>query len=143
MYGVKCFFFVMQAFRNTFSPFCGLEHGVANDHMCNTTDNKTSIVDKMEIIQPTSLCGLGVHRNNIFLTYLIINKNSCDIANFFPMKLRGLGIMGSLQGKPKLSMEKGVKNQKETLCMYVVNKPCNIYRLQGNFMIIIEFPCNL
>ena len=59
---------LMQAFRNTFPPVCGLEHGVANDHMCNTTDNKTSIVDKMEIIQPTSLCGLEVHRNKKFLT---------------------------------------------------------------------------
>ena len=72
MYSVKYFFFVMQAFRNTFTPFYGLEHGVANDHMCNTTDNKTSIVDKMEIIQPTSLRDLGVHRNNIFLLMLEI-----------------------------------------------------------------------
>ena len=72
----------MQAFTNTFIPFCGLEHGVANDHMCNTTDNKTSIVDKMEIIQPTSLCGHGVHRNNILLIWSI-NRNSCYFTSFF------------------------------------------------------------
>ena len=34
-------------------PSRARESTVANDHMCNTTDNKTSIVDKMEIIQPT------------------------------------------------------------------------------------------
>ena len=33
---------------------------------------------------------------------------------FTPWKLRGLGIAGSLQGKPALSMEKGCKNCRET-----------------------------
>ena len=34
--------------------------------------------------------------------------------NFYPIKLWGLGITGSLQEKPALSMEKGCKNHKET-----------------------------
>ena len=33
---------------------------------------------------------------------------------FTPWKLQGLGIAGSLQGKPALSMEKGYKNFGET-----------------------------
>ena len=37
---------------------------------------------------------------------------------------------------------KGCKNHKEELCMYVVGKSCNTYRLQGNPMIIIRFPPN-
>ena len=40
---------------------------------------------------------------------------------FSPWKLRGLGITGSLQGKPALSLEKGCKNHKETLCMLWIN----------------------
>ena len=42
-------------------------------------------------------------------------------ADFYPMKTTGLGITGSLQGKPALSMEKGCKNHKETLCMLWIN----------------------
>ena len=34
---------------------------------------------------------------------------------------RGLGIVGSLQGKPALSKEKGCKNHKETPCMLWIN----------------------
>ena len=34
-------------------------------------------------------------------------------ANFYPMKTTGLGITGSLQGKPALSMEKDCKNHKK------------------------------
>ena len=41
----------------------------------------------------------------------------CTLQIFTPRKLPGLGIAGSLQGKPVLSMEKGCKNHKETLCM--------------------------
>ena len=61
-------------------------------------------------------------------------------ANFYPMKTTGTG---SLQVFPALSMEQGCKNHRETLSMYVVGKPCNIYRLQGNPMMIIEFSRNL
>ena len=39
-------------------------------------------------------------------------------------------------------MEKGCKNHKKKP-MYVVAKACNIYRLQGNPMMIIGFLCNL
>ena len=40
---------------------------------------------------------------------------------FTPWKLRALGITGSLQGKPVLSMKKGCKHHKETLCMLWIN----------------------
>jgi hypothetical protein len=40
---------------------------------------------------------------------------------FTPWKLQGLGITGSLQGKPALSMEKGRKNHKKNLCMLWIN----------------------
>ena len=50
--------------------------------------------------------------------------------------------MVSLQGKPALSMGKGCKNYKEPLHMLWI-KPCNIYRLRRNPMIIIGFPRNL
>ena len=59
------------------------------------------------------------------------------------------GITGCLQVFPALSIEKGCKNHKETLysskgkIAYVLGKPCNIYRLRGNPMIIIGFPHNL
>ena len=59
------------------------------------------------------------------------------------------GITGDMQGKSAISMEKGCKNHRETLysskgrIAYIVEKPCNIYRLRGNPMIIIEFPRNL
>ena len=36
-------------------------------------------------------------------------------------------------------MEKGCKNHKKK-SMYVVDKPCNIYRLRGNPMMIIGLP---
>ena len=58
------------------------------------------------------------------------------------------GITGTLQGKSAISMEKGCKNHRETLysskgkIAYIVEKPCNIYRLQGNPMIIIGFLCD-
>ena len=48
-----------------------------------------------------------------------------------------------------ISMEKGCKNHRKTLysskgkIVYIVEKPCNIYRLRGNPMIIIGFPRNL
>ena len=50
-----------------------------------------------------------------------------------------------LQVFPAISMEKGCKNHKETLysskgkIVYVVGNPCNIYRLQGNPIVIIGF----
>ena len=50
---------------------------------------------------------------------------------------------------PELSMEKGCKNHRETLypskgkIVYVVGKPCNIYRLRGNPIAIIGFSLNL
>ena len=59
------------------------------------------------------------------------------------------GITGDLQGKSAISMEKGCKNHKETLysskgkIAYIVEKPCNIYRLRGNPIIIMGFPRNL
>ena len=46
-----------------------------------------------------------------------------------------------MQGKPALSMEKRYESQRNP--KYVVDKPCNIYRLRGNLMIIIGFPRNL
>ena len=54
------------------------------------------------------------------------------------------GIMGCLQVFPPLSMEKGCKNHRETLysskgkIVYEVGKPCNIYRLWGNPIVIIS-----
>ena len=82
-----------------------------------------------------NLYGFGIKLKALFTSALQI---------FTPWKLRGPGIMGSLQGKPALSMEKGCKNHKETLCMtYVVYKLCNIHRLRGNPMIIIGSPGNL
>ena len=56
---------------------------------------------------------------------------------------------GCLQVFRGISMENGCKNHKETLysskgkIVYVVGKPCNIYRLLGNPMIIVVFPRNL
>ena len=47
------------------------------------------------------------------------------------------GFTGCPQVFPSISMEKGCKNHRETLysskgkIVYVVGKPCNIYRLQG------------
>ena len=49
------------------------------------------------------------------------NNKTQYTAIFTPWKLRGLGIMESLQGKPALSMEKACKNHKETLCMLWLN----------------------
>ena len=49
------------------------------------------------------------------------SQSSMYTANLYPSKLRGLGITGSLQGKPALSMKKGCKNHKETLCMLWIN----------------------
>ena len=54
------------------------------------------------------------------------------------------GITGDLQGKSAISMEKGCKNHRETLysskgkIAFIVEKPCNIYRLRGNPMVIID-----
>ena len=59
------------------------------------------------------------------------------------------GITGDLQGKSAISMEKGCKNHRENLysskgkIAYIVEKPCNIYRLRGNPIIIMGFPRNL
>ena len=59
------------------------------------------------------------------------------------------GITGCLQVFPAIAMEKGYKNHREILysskekIVYVVGKPCNIYRLRGNPIIIMGFPCNL
>ena len=53
------------------------------------------------------------------------------------------GIMGCLQVFPPISMKKGCKNHRETLysskgkIVYEVGKPCNIYRLWGNPIVII------
>ena len=57
-------------------------------------------------------------------------------ANFF-RGLRGLQVF------PAISMEKGCKNHRETLLYslkgkIVVGKPCNIYRLLGNPIVIIR-----
>ena len=62
--------------------------------------------------------------------YLRAHKTA--LLNFISTHCEGVGITGSLQGKPALSMEKGCKNHKEPLSIYVVDKPCNIYRLRGN-----------
>ena len=48
-------------------------------------------------------------------------KITTTLQIFTPWKLQGLGITGSLQGKPILSMEKGCKNHKETLCTLWIN----------------------
>jgi hypothetical protein len=59
------------------------------------------------------------------------------------------GITGCLQVFPAISIEKGCKNHREThtplkgKIVYVVGKPCNIYRLQGNPIIIMGFPHNI
>jgi hypothetical protein len=51
--------------------------------------------------------------------------------------------------KHAISMEKGCKSHKETLnsskgkIVYVVGKPCNIYRLRGNPIVIIGIPRNI
>jgi hypothetical protein len=56
------------------------------------------------------------------------------------------GITGCLQVFPAISMKQGCKNHRETLyssegkIVYVVWKPCNIYRLRGNPIIIMGFP---
>ena len=50
-------------------------------------------------------------------------------------KLQGLGIAGSLQGKPALPMEKGCKNNKETLC-----KDCLEKNLTNVFLHLISGP---
>ena len=48
------------------------------------------------------------------------------------------GFTGCLQVFPVISMEKGYKNHSKTLysskgkIVYVVGKPCNIYKLRGN-----------
>ena len=49
------------------------------------------------------------------------NSEKTTLQIFTPWKLRGLGIVGSLQGNPALSMEKDCKNQKETICMLWIN----------------------
>ena len=52
------------------------------------------------------------------------------------------GVYGVFVGFPCKSMEKGCKIHRETLysskgtIMYVVGKPCNIYRLRGNPLVI-------
>ena len=69
---------------------------------------------------------------------------------FTPWKLQGLGITGSLQRKPALSMEKGCKNHKETLCMLWINpviftdcgKPHDNYRISPKSVNITGFPHN-
>ena len=87
-----------------------------------------------------------------FITY-ISWKNSIPgstLQIFSPWKLQGLGITGSLQGKPALSMEKGCKNPKETLCMLWINpviftdcgKPCDKYRISPQSVNITGFPHN-
>ena len=49
-------------------------------------------------------------------SFFLINLGNHYSANFYAMKTTG-----SLQGKPALSMEKGCKNHKETLCMLWIN----------------------
>ena len=85
-----------------------------------------------------------------------------SLCTFYIDKVNGRGVvellncLSTLQmftGVPivfsAISMEKGCKNHRETLysskgkIVYVVGKPCNIYRLQGNPMITIGFPYNL
>ena len=88
-----------------------------------------------------------------FITY-ISWKNSIPgstLQIFSPWKLQGLGITGSLQGKPALSMEKGCKNPKETLCMLWINpviftdcgKPCDKYRISPQSVNITGFIHNI
>ena len=84
-----------------------------------------------------------LHELDFKLFYVELFRNYCYTANFYPMKTTGTGNCGVPEGKSALCMEKGCKNHKETLAMYIVDKPCNIYRLRGNPMIIIGFPHNL
>jgi hypothetical protein len=49
-----------------------------------------------------------------FTLYRLDCKALATLQIFTPWKLRGLGIAGSLQGKPALSMEKGCTNCQET-----------------------------
>ena len=59
------------------------------------------------------------------------------------------GHYGVSAGFPCTIYGKGLKNHRETLysskgkIAYVVGKPCNIYRLRGNPIIIMGFPPNL
>ena len=55
-------------------------------------------------------------------------------ANFYPMKTMGTGNYGIPAEKTCTIYEK--ESQRNS--MYVVDKPCNIYRLRGNPMIIMH-----
>ena len=63
-------------------------------------------------------------------------------ANFYPIKTTGTGNYGVPAGKTCTIYGKGLQESQRNP-MYVVDKPCNIYRLLGNPMIIIGFPHNL
>ena len=90
------------------------------------------------------MCTHGFWGLNLFFPFVLQDFEVCNI------HCKCLqGITGDLQGKSAISMEKGCKNHRETLysskgkIAYIVEKPCNIYRLRGNPMIIIGFPRNL
>ena len=80
---------------------------------------------------------------------LIRDPSMTIFVYFVKIMLAGGGLHSKcLQGFmvfPAISIEKGCKNHKETLysskgkIVYVVGKPCNTYRLQGNPIIIIGF----
>ena len=57
---------------------------------------------------------------NIFFIFLPTTF-TYTLQMFTHWKLQALGITGSLQGKPALSMEKDCNNYKETLCMLWIN----------------------
>ena len=73
---------------------------------------------------------------------LLIFYNSYFLRSkiFTPWKLQGLGITGSLQGKLALSMEKGCKNHKETLCILL---PHDNYRVSPQSVSITGFIHNI
>ena len=84
---------------------------------------------------------------NVYLGTLIKTSNYIYLhqqKNWLHCKLLQ-GFTGCLQGFPAISMENGYTNHRETLysskgkIVYVVGKPCNIYRLRGNPIIIIGF----
>ena len=58
-------------------------------------------------------------------------------ANFYPMKTTGTRNYGVPAGKTGTIYEKGLQESQRNP-KYVVDKPCNIHRLQGNPMLIIS-----
>ena len=110
---------------------------------CKDLENKE--LNTLEILRNISV-NFHIYWKNISYKICLWNSNFSTLQIFTPRKLRGLGIVGSLQGNPALSMEKDCKNQKEPYicCRYIqiAGKPHDNFRISPQSVNITVFAQN-